>query len=159
MRKKSKYKPKGVRLDNMLWVTSGMKKVSQVEDAGVMLKIKNHMAMTNLVQGRGSRDDVDLMIAAMNVTEAFAIHGKGKDWKTEIRAAQDALVAMARRGVARGDKFIFTGEEMQAINLAMEIHDVQLDEASVADLERALQLVEREVRAHRARPIIQKEAA
>jgi mRNA degradation ribonuclease J1/J2 len=157
MRKRSKYKPKGVRLDNMLWVTSGMKKVSQVEDAGVMLKIKNHMAMANLVQGRGTREDVDMMIAAMNVTEAFAIHGKGKDWKPEIRAAQDALVTMARRGVERGDKFIFMGEEMQAINLAMEVHDVQLDEATVSELEQALQLVEREVRAKRARAIVTKE--
>jgi hypothetical protein len=153
MRKRSKYKPKGVRLDVMAWVQSGMKLVSQVDHAGITLKIKNHAALANIVHGKGNRDDIDVVIAAMNVTEALALLGKGKDWHTEIRAAQDAILAMAQRGLARADHFIFTGPEMQAVNLGMDVHDAQLDECTVKELESALALVEREIRNKRARMI------
>ena len=42
MRKKSKYKPRGVRADNMSWIIAGMKKVGTLPTAGVALKLKNH---------------------------------------------------------------------------------------------------------------------
>ena len=77
MRKKSKYKPKGVRLDAVNWVLSGLKPISSVGDAVVVLKAKNHSAMTEIVQGRGDRNQVDTLIEALNVCEAYAMHGKG----------------------------------------------------------------------------------
>ena len=153
MRKRSKYKPKGVMLDTMAWVMSGMKPINEVDSAGLTLKIKNHDALTNITQGRGTRDDVDIVIAAMNVTEALALLGKGKDWHTEIRAAQDAVLKMAQRGLAKGDKFVFTGAEMQAVNLCMDVHDAQLDNCTVSELEKALKLVAQEIKAKRARMI------
>ena len=153
MRKRSKYKPKGVMLDTMAWVMSGMKPINEVDSAGLTLKIKNHDALTNITQGRGTRDDVDIVIAAMNVTEALALIGKGKDWHTEIRAAQDAVLKMAQRGLAKGDKFVFTGAEMQAVNLCMDVHDAQLDNCTVSELEKALKLVAQEIKAKRARMI------
>mgnify|MGYP006291048975 CR=1 FL=1 len=55
MRKRSKYKPKGVMLDTMAWVMSGMKPINEVDSAGLTLKIKNHDALTNITQGRGTR--------------------------------------------------------------------------------------------------------
>ena len=159
MRKRSSYKPKGVRLDTMAWVKSGLLPVSKVEHAGITLKIKNHDALTNITQGRGTRDDIDIVVAAMNVTEALALIGKGKDWHSEIRAAQDAILTMARRGLAKDNKFLFNGPEMQAVNLAMDIHDAQLDACTVAELERALNLVEQEIRHKRARIIKQESTA
>ena len=39
------------------------------------------------------------------------------------------------------------------MNLAMDIHDAQLDSCTVAELERALHLVEQEIRHKRARII------
>ena len=89
----------------------------------------------------------------MNVTEALALIGKGKDWHTEIRAAQDAVLKMAQRGLAKGDKFVFTGAEMQAVNLCMDVHDAQLDNCTVSELEKALKLVAQEIKAKRARMI------
>jgi len=76
MRKKSKYKPKGVRLDAVNWVLAGMKPVASVGDAIVVLKAKNHSALTEVVQGRGNRDQIDVLIAALNMCEAYAVHGK-----------------------------------------------------------------------------------
>ena len=154
---RKKYKPKGVRLDVMAWVKSGMLPINKVDHAGITLKIKNHAALASITHGTGTRDDIDIVIAAMNVTEALAMLGKGNDWRTEIRDAQEAILQMGKRGLAKGDRFLFTGPEMHAVNLAMDVHDAQLDECTVAELEKALQLVEREIRAKRAR-VIKEEA-
>lgn len=150
---RKKYKPKGVRLDTMAWVLSGMKPVAKVQHAGLALKIKNHDALANITQGRGKRDDVDIVIAAMNVAEALGMLGLGSDWRPEINAAQEAIFHMGKRGLKNGDKFLFTGPEMQAVNLGMDIHDAQLDECTVKQLEQALAIVEREIRLKRARMI------
>lgn len=153
MKKRSKYKPKGVRLDTMSWVMAGLKVVSDVPDAGVMLKIKNHSAMADMVQGNATRDTVDNLIAAVNVAEALARLGVGDDWAQEIFAASDAIRDMAKRGIERDDKFLFTGPEMQAVNLLMDIHDAQLDNCTVKQMERALEMVEKEIRHKKARQI------
>ena len=153
MRKKSNYKPKGVRLDAVNWVLSGLKSVASVGDALVVLKAKNHSALTEVVQGRGNRSQIDLLIAALNMCEAYAIHGKGLDWKDEINAAQDALYDMALRGV-NTEKFLFRGPEMQAVNLAMEIHDVQLEQSTVQELEKMTDFVVKQITLKKARPII-----
>lgn len=153
MRKKSNYKPKGVRLDAVNWVLSGLKSVASVGDALVVLKAKNHSALTEVVQGRGNRSQIDLLIAALNMCEAYAIHGKGSDWKDEINAAQDALYDMALRGV-NTEKFLFRGPEMQAVNLAMEIHDVQLEQSTVQELEKMTDFVVKQITLKKARPIV-----
>jgi hypothetical protein len=152
MRKRSKYKPKGVRLDALNWVLSGLKPVSQVGDALVILKAKNHSALTEVVQGRGNRDQIDVLIAALNMCEAYAIHGKGKDWLPEINEAQDALYEMAKRGL-ENDKFLFRGPEMQAVNLAMDVHDLQLENSIVSELESMTAYVTKQIQLKKARAI------
>jgi hypothetical protein len=157
MKKKSKYKPKGIRLDALNWVLSGLKPVSQIGDALVILKAKNHSAMTEVAQGRGNRDQIDVLIAALNMAEAYAIHGKGSDWLPEINEAQNALYKMASRGV-ENEKFLFRGPEMQAVNLAMDIHDVQLEESTVKQLEDMADFVAKQVILKRARAIVSRTA-
>ena len=156
MRKKSNYKPRGVRLDNMSWVIAGTKKVGSLPTAGVALKLKNHEALDSILMGHGTRDHVDVLIAAMNMSEAMIrIRDElGADWKTEIRAAQDALYTMAKRGVEK-DRFAFTGPEMTAVKLVMDLHDVQLDNCTVRDMEQALFIVQEEIRMKKARPIVE----
>ena len=155
MRKKSKYKPKVVRPDAVNWVIAGLKPISSVGDAVVVLKAKNHSAMTEIVQGRGDRNQVDTLIEALNVCEAYAMHGKGKDWLPEIREAQNAVYDMARRGV-ENERFLFRGPEMQAVNLAMEIHDAQLEQSTVQELEKMTDFVLKQIILKRARPIVSK---
>ena len=152
MRKRSKYKPKGVRLDNLAYVVSGMHVVNNVPDAGIMLKIKNHAALAAVVQGKATRDDMDVLIAALNMTEAFCIMGIGKDWRPEVRQALDHLHDMALRGLTTG-RFILTGVEMKSINLAMEVHDAQLESATVRQLEQAIDIVTKTIKAGKARRI------
>ena len=152
MRKRSKYKPKGVRFDVMAYLKTGMQRMA-THPAALDLRIKNHQALTSIVRGTGTRDDVDVLINAFNVTEALAKKIElGDQYNIEIQSGQDALFSMARRCVDK-DRFIFTGPEMQAVNLAMEIHDAQLDEVSIADLERALDYVLDQIRNKRARVV------
>jgi len=152
MRKRSRYRPKGVITDTISHVLGGFRRV-QDTDSAVTLKIKNHQALASMVQGGGNRDDIDILIAAMNVAEALAITAElGDEYRAEITAAQDAIYTMSRRGLAK-NRFLFTGPEMQAMNLGMEVHDAQLDACTVGQLEKALAFVGREIRAKRAREI------
>ena len=82
----------------------------------------------------------------------------GKDWSAEIRAGQDALLAVARRGLARG-RFVCRAEELVAINLILEIHDAQLDQSTVQDMERALEIVEKDQKHGKARSVKEKSDA
>ena len=152
MRKKSKYRPKGVILDPINHVLSGMKRVGSIS-AGTDLMIKNHSSLDAVRRGEASRDDIDVLIAALNMTEAWALMRIGEDWKVEIRAAQDALFAVGSRGAETG-KFILRGPELTALNLGMEIHDAQLAVCTVAELERAMDLVHKTIVSNKARPIV-----
>jgi len=154
MRKRSTYKPRQIRLDTMHYVLSGFSKMAD-NKAALDLRIKNHSSLKAIIEGRATRDDVDLMIAALNMTEALAKQNNalGGDWQTEIQAAQEALLTMTRRGIRLGDRFIFKAQELTAVNLAMEIHDAQIDQCTVAQLESALDLVQKTIRNGKARAI------
>jgi hypothetical protein len=158
MRKRSKYKPKGVRLDNMTWVQAGLKKVDDIS-AGTTLKIRNHDAINNLRLGVAARRDIDALIDALNITEALANRGIGEDWKPEIRAAQDAILDLARRGVANDFRFLARGPELVALNLVMEVHDAQLETVTVKQLETAMADVMESLRLKKMRPIVERSHA
>lgn len=159
MRKQSKYRPKGVRVDAVNWVLSGLKPVVAHTEV-LNLRTKNHSAMASMLAGTGTRDDVDILIAAMNMTEALSLtRGElGIDWKQEINAAQNALFTMAQRGLTK-NRFLFTGPEMQALKLAMEIHDAQIEQSTIQDFEKALALVNQTILSNKARRIVSLEPA
>ena len=159
MRKKSKYKPKGVRTDNMTWVMSSIKPFKEIS-AGTDLRIKNHDAMDKLRRGVADKADMDVLIGAANMCEGYMrLRDEfGKDWSAEIRAGQDALLAVARRGLD-SNKFICKAPELVAINLILEIHDAQLEQSTVQDMERALAIVEKDQRHGKARSVKEKSDA
>lgn len=156
MRKKSSYKPRGVRLDNLSWIVAGMKKVGTLPTAGVALKLKNREALDSILKGEGTKDHVDVLIAATNMGEALIRirHELGADWSAEIRAAQDAIYSMGKRSIQRG-VFLFTGPEMTIVKDFMDLHDAQIDECSVQEMEKALFIVQEEIRLKKARPILE----
>jgi hypothetical protein len=160
MKKKSKYKPRGVRYDNMSWLIAGMKKVGTLPTAGVALKLKNREALDSILTGHGTKEHVDVMISAVNMSEAMIrIRADlGRDWALEIRTAQDAVYAMGVRGHEKGS-FVFTGPEMTAVKLVMDLHDSQLDDCTVKEMEQALFIVEEELRMRKARAIVKTRTA
>jgi hypothetical protein len=151
VKKKSKYKPKGVRVDTLAYVMSGIMPFKRVSE-GITVRIKNHDAINNLRLGQATKADIDIIIGAVNMTDALARLKLGNDWAEEIRQGQDALLAIARRGKTSG-KFIGTGPELTAILLIMEIHDAQLDACTVKDIELAMDIMDKEHRHKLARVI------
>ncbi len=148
MRKRSKYRPKGVRLDVMGWIKQGMQSMASHPEA-LTLKLKNHAAMDELVKGRGNRDHCDIVICALNMTEALAMLRIGDEYRPDINAGQTAMLHMCRRGLER-NRFVFTGPELAAVNTAMEIHDAQLEACTMAELEKATEIVAKTIKAKKA---------
>lgn len=159
MRKRSKYKPKGVRVDAVNWVLRGLEPFRNV-DYSTTLRIRNHDAMDLLRRGDATIADIDVLIGAFNMCEAYVMlrPDLGADWKTEIGAGLDALHAVGKRGVQSG-RFILKADELKAMNLVMEIHDAQLDNTTVNDMEKAMDIVTQEYRAKRMRPIKERQDA
>jgi hypothetical protein len=155
-RKKSKYKPKGVRLDATTWVINGFRNISETGDAVLHLKIKNHESLECLRKGEATRMDIDAIISAFNMAEALARMQIGDDYAAEIKAGQDALLAVAKRGVSRDDRFVLKATELSAINLVLEIHDAQLEITTIGELEKAMDIVAKEIRMRKARPVLEK---
>ena len=156
MKKRSKYRPKAQLLDPLNWVIAGMKPVLTATEVMSNVRIKNHLALRCVVEGTATRKDMDVLIEAFNVTEALTRvdASLGKDWSQEIRAGQDALLTMCKRGVAKGDRFVFTGAELNAANTVMEIHDAQLERCTVAQMEKALCEVVKDIRLRKARRVV-----
>jgi hypothetical protein len=156
MRKRSKYRPKAQLPDPLTWVLAGMRPVLSAKEVMDNVRIKNHLAMRCVVEGTATRKDMDVLIEAFNITEALARVDPllGRDWSAEIRAGQDALLAMGKRGVAKGDRFLFTGEELGAANTVMELHDAQLERCTVAQMEKAIHEVIKDKRHKKARAIV-----
>lgn len=158
MRKRSKYKPKGVRLDATTYVLNGFRLVSTTGGAALDLKIKNHSALEALRTGQAKRYDLDSIISALNVSEALSRLGIGHEYTNEIREGQDALLELSRRGINREDRFVAKASELMAINYGMELHDAQLDITTIAQLEKALDIVTNEIKSRKARVIEEKTA-
>lgn len=152
MRKRSKYRPKGVRLDTMGYVTESMTPVATHDSFAVDLRLVNHMAMATLTRGEANKKDIDVLISALNITESLYRLGFGREYKDVVNAGLRALRSVGKRGLESG-KFILKAEEMAALNEAMELHDAQLDVITIKDMERALHIVHEEIRNKRATPI------
>ena len=154
MRKRSKYRPRGVIIDTISHVCSGFRKAGTLPGIGVDLKIKNHQALDSLMRGEGTRDHIEVLIAALNMAEAmYCVNpALGAEWSPEIRDAQDALYNMSRRGL-KNNKFMFYAPEMMAIRKILELHDVQLDNCTVKEMEQALYYVQSAIKHNKTRRI------
>jgi len=144
---RKKYRPKPIRTDTITYVLSGIRPFANVT-YGTTLRIKNHDALDKLRKGEADKQTIDILIGTYNVAEGLVRQGIGDEYREELRAGQDALLAVARR-----ERFILRPQELTALNLAMEVHDAQLDVCTVVELERAIDIVQEDVIHKRARSI------
>lgn len=147
------YRPRKVLVDPVSYVLTGMKPLTWAKDELVTLRITNHGAFAALTQGRATRQDFELMVAALNMTEALMLQRLGDEYSNDMRAGQDALEAIAGRSVSLGGRFVVKAEEMKALNEAMVVHDAQLDVCTIAQLERAIDTVQQTIRQGRVKRI------
>ena len=155
MRKRSKYRPKPVLQSPMDYILSGFKPVRELPGIYLDAQLKNRAALEQVRLGLATKEDIDMLIGAFNITEALALSGMGGDWKDEIREGQDALLELSRRGVARGMRFVMTAKEWEKLKLVMDLHEEQLAQATVHDIEKAHTFVYRVMAQGKARAIVQ----
>jgi hypothetical protein len=155
MRKRSKYRPKPVLQNPIEFVLSGMRPVRDLPGVYLSAQLKNRTALEQLRKGDATKEDIDMLIGAFNITEALAIRGMGRDWLDEIKRGQDALLELSRRGVSRGMRFIMTAREWESLKLVMDLHEEQLAQATVQDIEKAYDFVQAVIRQGKARAIVQ----
>ena len=150
MKKRSSYRPKPVRLDNMAFVKMGLAPAASHRADMQRLRIANHGALHELSRGTGTVHDANTLVNVLNFTLALQdTAGLGTDWREEVQDAETALREMLLRGAQRG-RHLFAGLELTAINLLMEIHDAQLEACTVLQMERAVEYVQKMTRAGRA---------
>ena len=150
MRKKSKYKPKGVRLDTMNWVVTGMTKVSAKESAYVTMHLKNISALDSLAKGTANKKEIDIVIGVINVAEALCELGVGSEYHQIVLNASSALYDVCKRSFEINDRFICRGEQLSAIKLGYEVHDAQMEITTIGMLDKALDVIDKTIRAQKA---------
>ena len=155
MRKRSKYRPKHVLSNPLGYVLESISPVASHASFMLDLKIKNHGALETLTKGKAKHTDIDTLISMVNMTEAFARLGFGKDYSDVVRDGLQALRDVGKRGAASGS-FVLKASEMNALNSAMELHDAQMDVVTLKDMDKAIALVQEEYRLRKMTPIVEK---
>ena len=155
MRKRSKYRPRSILINPVGYVIESMTPVAALSKYFVDLKIKNHLALTNLTRGEADRGDIDVLITAINISEALYRLGFGRDYADVVKEGLDALHAVGKRGI-QTNKFILKSAEMNALNQSMELHDAQLEIITIRDMEKAIDLVRKEFLSRKMRSIVEK---
>ena len=149
MRKRSKYRPKGVRLDTIGYVMESLKPVAKHESYLLDLKIKNSEAMVALMRGTATKGDMDTLIAMSNIVEALYRIGFGSEYKDVAIDGRDAILNIVHRAVTT-KRFVPTAEQIKALQTLMELHDAQMDVITIKDMEKALALATSEITHKRA---------
>ena len=153
MRKRSKYKPKGVRLDAMNWVVTGMTKVSAKESEYVTMHLKNMSALDSLAKGTANKKEIDIVIGVINVAEALCELGVGSEYHQLVLDASSAIYDVCKRSFEINDRFICRGSELSAIKTGYEVHDAQMETTTIGMLDKALDVIDKTIREQKAKVI------
>lgn len=129
-----KYRPRPVIADPLNYVINGFKPVKA--EHSLRVKLINHGSLLALTRGQGTRSEWDYMCTALNVAVVLAEQGVGDDYIEDIKAAMQAHAQCGKR-YFKGQSFGYTGEQLSAVNVGLEIHDAQMDIVTVAQMERA----------------------
>lgn len=139
MRKRSKYRPKGIIENPLSYVLESVKTVASHSSYLLDLRIKNSAAMASLMQGKADKADIDVLVAMSNIVEALYLLGFGKEYGEVAIGGREAILRIVHRAVEI-KRFTPTAADIAALNDLMELHDAQMDVITIGDMERALQL-------------------
>lgn len=149
-KKRSKYRPRPVMRDAMSWVKSGFYRVDS-HPATAELALTNHTSMDVLRKGEATQVDMKVLADMLNMMEALTEVNPafGEDYSAEIEAAQAAMMSLVARCKERG-VFTCTAAELDALRVAIELHDAQLKIATVSDIASAMEIIKNVVSSGKA---------
>ena len=142
MRKRSAYRPRPMINDNLSYILQGNLPLTAASTTMTRVKVANHGAMDSLTKGQGTLQDVIALSHMLTTAEALAKHNLGRDWLPELAAARAALNDLTMRS----GNFVMRATEIKALNLALEIHDAQLDGCTIKQLEDAINAAKNAIR-------------
>lgn len=157
MRKRSKYRPRPVLADPVGFVIEGAKPITAHDSYLVNLKLRNHGALTAVLQGHATKKDIDDLIAMHNIQESIRRMIKQRritglpielDSSTLMRG-KCALLDLGSRGALSG-RFTPRAPEIQALNDLMQMHDELMDLITVSHMDRAISFARNEIKCKRA---------
>lgn len=152
MRKRSKYRPRVIITDPVTYTIASVQPITKYGSYILDLKIKNHDAMSALLYGKATKEQIDMLISMTNVCEALYRLGFGRDYKDVVAKGLEALYQVSSRGFET-NAFVCRLPEVAAMNELMELHDAQMDVITVRDMEKALALVHQEFKLRKMRKI------
>ena len=153
MRKRSKYKPKPVRLNTMVYVTESIEPIASRTSFYTTLNLKNMSALDSLGKGTATKLEADVVIEALNVCEAYCMMNVGREYRQDVLNALSALQDVCVRSLTLEGKFICQDNEFELIQAGFDVHAAQLEVATVGSLEAAIKLVFSTLKAKRAKVI------
>jgi hypothetical protein len=140
---RKKYRPRAVIPDPVKYVLSGFTRPATEQIRNI--KLINHGALLALTSGSGTKEDWEFICTALNAAVVLAERDIGYEYLDDIRAGMQAHAECGKRLCQHG-RLGYTGQQLTAVNLAIEVHDAQIDIATVGELERAHMEVARRLR-------------
>ena len=147
MKKRSSYKPKPIKTDPMRAALARQCVLSEDERLIVMREARPALERVRL--GTFDRQDWAYLADAANVGEALTTIGICSDAPSValLSAMQQSLKGIAER--ANGGKWVARGPELVALKDGLDRHEIQLEFCSLHELRRAVEMVQKNVRAAR----------
>ena len=137
MRKRSRYRPRQQLDCPLSYVINGFLPLKSAESEVMRLRIMNHGALASMAKGAGTKADAMALHHAMTTAASLAEIGTGLEYLKSIEQAELAVHSAILRGEGRL-RYLFTGPELTAVNVAMEIHDAQMDACTIEHFEKAI---------------------
>ena len=155
MRKRSKYRQKDRLLNPLGYVVENSKGLAeQHNDYLTELKIKTHAAMLSLTRGEADKSDLNNLVQAHNVLDAFRLLGV-KGVEQEIKAAGEAIKSISERSKTTG-KYIGTGLEIKTLNDFLAYHDELLEHVTMKQFVDAVHLARKIIQSGKAYKLTEK---
>lgn len=98
-----------------------------------------HISFENMLK-RGNEEDWYVLASAMNVALVLAERGYGEEFIPEIKHAMEALMAVKYRADRTG-QWAFDGAGIQAMRIAIDLHDQQCALANRGEIKAALKAI------------------
>jgi hypothetical protein len=138
-----KYPPGSRILDPVAWVIENVSPVSQHDDWLLNIKLKNHSAVDALMKGHGNRQALTDVVAMFNMTRSMMLRGFGVDLTSIILDAERAIPEYTRR-IQLTRSYTLKPHEITALKALLELHDAQMEVATVGEVHAALEHARRE---------------
>jgi hypothetical protein len=139
-RPRKAYRPKPINPSALVDALASRQPMERGKQQDV--SIVAHQAMRALVSGEGTEFDVEHLAVATNLSMLLTELGVGREYLAVAIAGQEAVVRCRARAERTG-KWGLDGPAIAAIDLALELHDQQVEIATQAQMSAAIREMHR----------------